>query len=47
MLHAGVGAEYTLTSTLSLYSEISYYLGLGNLDDRSFIPIKAGVMLNF
>lgn len=47
MLHAGVGAEYNLTSTLSLYSEVSYYLGLGNLDDRSFIPIKAGVMLNF
>ncbi len=47
MLRAGGGVEYLLTSRVNLFAEVSYYLGIGDLDEIRFLPATVGAMLHF
>lgn len=47
MLRAGGGVDYLLTSRVNLFAEVSYYLGIGDLDEISFVPVTAGATLHF
>mgnify|MGYP001187877000 CR=1 FL=1 len=51
MLRTGVGVDYIVTSTISVYAEVSYYKGVGDGDlaDSPFdlIPVAVGVQVKF
>ena len=47
VLRWGAGIHYVTEDNITLFLEASYYRTLGDLDDTDFIPIIAGVKLNF
>lgn len=47
VLRAGAGIDISVSNHLTLFTEISYYLTQGDIEDTDFIPLTAGVKFTF
>ena len=47
VLRAGAGVDILINRNLTFFTELSYYLTQGDIEDTDFLPLTAGIKITF